>query len=111
MLEPATFSLHVRPSRARPWLVAAGLDLALDVLERFAFTDEQLAYLKALGLSAAALDGLARFRACGELWAVEPGTVLVPEAPLLELTAPLPVAQLLARGTAARERADQRHSL
>jgi nicotinate phosphoribosyltransferase len=95
MFEPATFSLQVRSSPARPWIVAAGLDLAIEVLDQFRFGEQQLAYLNGIGLSAAALDWLGSFRASGELWAVEPGTVLVPGVPLLELTAPLPVAQLL----------------
>lgn len=95
MCEPATFSLIVRPSAERPWLVAAGLDLALDVLDRFAYGPAELEYAKQLGLSSRALEWLRSFRASGELWAVAPGTVVLGGSPLLELTAPLPVGQLL----------------
>jgi nicotinate phosphoribosyltransferase len=95
MCESATFSLIVRPSAQRPWLVAAGLDLALDVLDRFAYGPAELEYAKQLGLSSRALEWLRSFRASGELWAVAPGTVVLGGSPLLELTAPLPVGQLL----------------
>lgn len=95
MCELATFSLVVRPSTERPWLVTAGLDLALDVLERFGYGPAELEYAKELGLSTRALEWLRSFRLSGELWAVEPGSVVLGGSPLLELTAPLPVGQLL----------------
>jgi nicotinate phosphoribosyltransferase len=95
MFEPATFSLFVRATPECPWLVAAGLDLVLQVLDHFHYETDELLYLREQGLSVAALEWLRAFRPCGELWAVEPGTILLAGAPLLELTAPLPVAQLL----------------
>lgn len=95
MLEPATFSLFVRPSQRLPWIVAAGLDLVLDVLERFSYGPDDIEHLRSRGLSARALDWLAELRPRGELWAVEEGRVLLGGEPLLEFTAPLPVAQLL----------------
>lgn len=95
MTETATFSLFARPSRARPFMVTAGLDLALDVLQAFRFGGEELDYLAAQGLSERALQWLANFETKGELWAVPDGTVLLAHEPWLEMTAPLPVAQLL----------------
>lgn len=95
MLAPATFSLFVRPSRARPWLVAAGLDLALDVLDAFDFGDSELEYLESQGVSRRALEWLQTFEPSGELWAVDDGTIVLANEPILELTAPMPVAQLL----------------
>ncbi|HKE17881.1 MAG TPA: nicotinate phosphoribosyltransferase [Kofleriaceae bacterium] len=95
MTGPATFSLYARASRARPVLVSAGLDVALDVLDGFRFGGEEIAYLRAQGISPAALDWLSSLRPSGELVAVPDGTVVLAEEPLLELTAPLPVAQLL----------------
>jgi nicotinate phosphoribosyltransferase len=95
MTGTATFSLFARPSRLRPFLVSDGLDLVLDVLDRFRFGDEEIAYLRAQGVSSAALDWLSRARPSGELWAVPDGTVLLAGEPLLEITAPLPMAQLL----------------
>jgi nicotinate phosphoribosyltransferase len=95
MTEPATFSLFARPSRARPFMVTAGLEVALDVLEAFRFGSEELDYLSSQGLSKRALDWLANFETRGEMWAVPDGTVLLAQEPWLEMTAPLPVAQLL----------------
>ena len=95
MTGTATFSLFARPSRLRPFLVSDGLDLVLDVLDRFRFGDDEIAYLRGQGVSPAALDWLSRARPSGELWAVPDGTVLLAGEPLLELTAPLPMAQLL----------------
>jgi nicotinate phosphoribosyltransferase len=95
MTEEATFSLFARPSRRRPFLLAAGLDQALEVLDRFRYGAEEITYLRGQGISAAALDWLARMRPGGELWAVPDGTVLLAGEPFLEMTAPLPVAQLL----------------
>jgi nicotinate phosphoribosyltransferase len=95
MTESATFSLFARPSRKRPFLVTAGLDLAQEVLERFRFGDDEVAYLRAQGISPAALEWLSRAQPSGELWAVPDGTVLLAREPLLEMTAPLPMAQLL----------------
>lgn len=95
MTQPATFSLFARPSRRRPFLVVCGLAAALEALRDFRFGPEQLDYLRAQGLSSEAIDWLARFEPEGELWAMPDGTVALPSEPLLEMTAPLPVAQLL----------------
>lgn len=95
MLGPATFSLFVRPSPARPWLLAAGLGAALDVLDDFAYGPEELEYLRSQGVSSAALEYLEELRPIGELWGVPDGTIVLGNEPLLEFTAPLPVAQLL----------------
>src|SRR5690606_3309103 len=95
MTAPATFSLIVRPTRARPVLVSCGLDIPLDLLERFRFGAEEIAYLRGQGIAEAALDWLAAMAPAGELWAVPDGTVLLGDEPLLEMTAPMPIAQLL----------------
>ena len=98
---PATFELYVRelpPNRS--FLVAAGLEQALDYLEQLRFTDADIAHLRTLP----ALEGvrreffdeyLRRFRFTGEVWAVEEGIPVFPPAPLLRVTAPLPEAQLV----------------
>ncbi len=96
MDEPATFSLFVRrlpPERG--FLVAAGLEGALQALESLAFDDDDLAYLSTKGFRADALDGLRSLRFDGEVVAVPEGQIVFPDEPLLEITAPLPVAQLV----------------
>lgn len=96
MTEPATFSLFVRrlpPERG--FLVAAGLDDALGVLEELSFDDTDLQYLSEHGFGTETLDAFGRLRFDGEVWAVPEGHVVFPNEPLLEVTAPLPVAQLV----------------
>jgi nicotinate phosphoribosyltransferase len=95
MVEEATFSLFARPSRARPCYLVCGLDLALEVLDAFRFAAEELEYLDSQEVPRETLDWLAGLRPAGELWGVPDGTVLLAEEPFLEMTAPLPLAQLL----------------
>ncbi len=101
MNQLATFELYVRdmPDH-RGYLVAAGLEQALDYLEHVRFTPEQIAYLRALPVFARVPatffdDCLAAFRFGGEVWAVEEGTPVFPHEPLLRVTAPLQQAQLV----------------
>ncbi|WP_439657808.1 nicotinate phosphoribosyltransferase [Lentzea sp. HUAS TT2] len=91
---PATFSLFVRGlPQARGFLVAAGLADCLSFLEDFGFTDTELDDLSRItGLDVAPLAGL---RFTGEVRAVAEGRVVFAGEPLLEVTAPLPEAQLV----------------
>ena len=96
MREPATFSLTVRQLPAeRGFLVAAGLEPALSYLEQFSFEDDDLAYLATIGFDPESLEALRRLRFDGEVWAVAEGTVVYANEPILELTAPIAVAQLM----------------
>ncbi len=95
MTAPATFSLFSRPSRRRPWLVAAGLDRVLEVLRRFRFDGPQIDHLASIDVPDPVLEHLRDLRFEGEVWAVPDGTVVLGDEPLLEVTAPLPVAQLV----------------
>lgn len=94
MTEPATFSLFVRPAAARPWYVALGVHRVVELLQAFRFDVGELAYLRKLGVGEDTLDWLAAFAPSGEVWAVPDGTVVLAQEPILEVTAPLPVAQL-----------------
>lgn len=97
MTEPATFSLFVRrlpPDRG--FLVAAGLESALDHLSSFRIDDEDVAALgHALHRPPAELDRLRGLRFTGDVRAVPEGRIVFPDTPLLEVTAPLPQAQLV----------------
>jgi nicotinate phosphoribosyltransferase len=96
MTQPATFSLFVRKLPAsRGFLVAAGLDDALRLLEHFAFDDADAAWLAAHGFGTADVAALREVRFTGDVWAVPEGTVVFADEPLLEVTAPLPEAQLV----------------
>lgn len=95
--EEATFSLFVRtlPGR-RSFLVACGLESLLGALGELHFSDSAVAYLESLGfMSRRALDYLASFRFTGDVDALAEGTPVFAGEPLLEVTAPLPAAQLI----------------
>jgi nicotinate phosphoribosyltransferase len=101
LLPRASFELYVRElPRNRSFLVAAGVDQALDYLERLRFTDTEIEYLRGLPALQSVRrdffdDYLPRFRFTGEVWAVDEGTPVFPPSPLLRVTAPLPEAQLV----------------
>jgi nicotinate phosphoribosyltransferase len=95
--QEATFELFVRKlPPGRRFLVAAGLEQALQFLEPLAFTDDELAWVEAQGgFSPALLDHLRGLRFTGDVDAMPEGTVFFPDEPILRVTAPLPVAQLV----------------
>jgi nicotinate phosphoribosyltransferase len=96
----ATFELLVRslPPK-RNFLVAAGLEQALEFLETVRFSSEDIAYLRkhpAFALiSQSFFDYLAAFRFSGDVWAVAEGTVCFPGEPLLRVAAPIAEAQVV----------------
>ncbi|HVM12564.1 MAG TPA: nicotinate phosphoribosyltransferase [Actinomycetota bacterium] len=96
MTGPATFSLFIR-GLPRGWgfFVASGLGPALEWLRDLRFEEEDLAYLRGThGYPDDVLDRFRDLRFTGEVRAVPEGRVVFPNAPLLEVTAPLPEAQL-----------------
>ena len=96
MTETATFSLFVRdlpPDRG--FLVAAGLDSVLRLLDDYAFDDDDLAWLAGHGFDSAAIDAFAALGFTGDVWAIPEGHVVFPNEPLIEVTASLPEAQLV----------------
>ena len=96
MTAPATFSLYIRSLPAdRGFLVSAGLEPCLQYLESFAFEDEDLGYLASIGFDDDSIAGFAGVRFEGEVWAVAEGRVVHADEPILEVTASLPVAQLV----------------
>ncbi len=88
--EQASFELFVRRlPEPRGFLVAAGLERALDYLERLAFDREDLDYLESLGIySPAYLERLSELRFTGSVDAVAEGTLLPAQAPILRVSAP-----------------------
>jgi len=97
MLAPATFELVVRSlPPERGFLVACGLEQALDYLETLRFDADALSYLGSLGLfTDAFLADLGTLRFAGDVWAVPEGEVVFAGQPLLTLTAPLVEAQVV----------------
>ncbi len=92
----ATFDLFVRALPAqRRFLVACGIDDALDYLETVRFGPDAIGYLRSLGLFADDFLGyLGALRFTGTVWAVPEGEIVFGNEPLLEVTAPLIQAQL-----------------
>lgn len=96
MTGPATFSLFVRDlPRSRGFLVAAGLEDCLAYLESFVFAEEDLLWLRAAGFAAESIDAFASLRFTGDVHAVPEGRIVLPNEPLLEVTAPIAQAQLV----------------
>jgi nicotinate phosphoribosyltransferase len=97
MDQEATFSLYVRnlpPNRG--FLVTAGLDPCLDFLDGFGFPESDLDYLgRELGFDDDVLDRFASLRFRGDVWAVPEGRIVHAGEPILEITAPIAVAQLV----------------
>jgi nicotinate phosphoribosyltransferase len=93
----ATFSLFVRRlPEQRGFLVAAGVESCLDYLEELRFDEDELRYLSGvLNFQPPDIDAFRRLRFSGDVWAVPEGRVVFAGEPLLEVTAPLPEAQLI----------------
>ncbi len=93
----AVFEFFVRrlPGR-RGFLLAAGLEQALDYLEALSFSAEDLDWLKSTGhYTARFLDYLRGFRFTGDVDAMPEGTAFFADEPILRVTAPLPEAQFV----------------
>ncbi len=93
----ATFSLFVRKlPKGRSFLVAAGLDDVLEYLSTVRFSDEAIEYLRSLGrFEADFLESLRTVCFTGSARAVPEGSVVFPDEPLVEVTAPILEAQLV----------------
>ncbi|RRQ21004.1 nicotinate phosphoribosyltransferase [Thiohalobacter thiocyanaticus] len=97
MTETAVFELFVRKLPGpRGFLVAAGLEQALQFLEALQLSPEEHDWLAASGrFSRELLDCLAGLRFTGDVHAMPEGTVFFADEPILRVTAPLPQAQLV----------------
>ncbi|HEV2297857.1 MAG TPA: nicotinate phosphoribosyltransferase [Candidatus Acidoferrales bacterium] len=96
----ATFELFVRrlPPQ-RNFLVAAGLEQALEFAENVRFSLADVEYVRrhpAFGrVRADFFDYLSRLRFTGEIWAIPEGSIVFAGEPLLRVTAPVIEAQIL----------------
>lgn len=97
MTGPAVFELFVRRlPRGRGFLVAAGLEQALDYLETLRFAPEDLEWIARSGRFGPGFpERLRDFAFTGAVYAVPEGTVVFADEPLLRVEAPLPEAQLV----------------
>jgi nicotinate phosphoribosyltransferase len=97
MFAPAVFELFVRKvPRERNFLVAAGLEQALEYLTTLRFAADDVAALWATELFGDDfLQWLGELRFTGDVDAMPEGTVFFANEPILRVTAPLPEAQLV----------------
>jgi len=97
MEEVAVFELFVR--RLPPgwsFLVAAGLEQAVDFLEQLRFHAPDLDWLAASGrFSSKLIERLGHLRFTGDVEALPEGSCCFPDEPIVRVTAPLPEAQLV----------------
>lgn len=92
----ATFDVFFRrnPDGAG-FSIFAGLEQVLDYLEDLHFDDEDIAYLRSLGIyDGTFLSWLRQFRFRGTVTAVPEGTIVYPNEPVLTVNAPVIDAQL-----------------
>ena len=95
MQETAVFELFFRKlPPTRNFLVAAGLEQALEFLENLRFSAGELAWLKPR-FGSALVNYLEQFRFTGDVHAMPEGTLFFPDEPILRITAPLPQAQFV----------------
>jgi nicotinate phosphoribosyltransferase len=96
-LETAVFEFFVRrlpPSRG--FLLAAGLEQAIGFLETLHVSDAELDWLaRCHRFDRRTLDWLAQLRFTGDVDAMPEGTAFFGDEPILRVTAPLPMAQLV----------------
>ena len=76
--------------------VFAGLETLLEKLQLFSFSKDDIGYLKGLGLfEEGFLDYLKNFRFSGSLWAMDEGTIVFPNEPLIRVDGNLIESQII----------------
>ena len=78
------------------YAIAAGLEQVIDYIKNLHFSEEDIEYLKSLGIfHKEFLDYLRTFRFEGDIYAIPEGSVVFPHEPLLKVIAPIMQAQLV----------------
>src|SRR6059036_705954 len=95
-----TFDLYTRTAPfGGAYLLVAGLEAALEFVQAFCYTPEEIRFLAHIrDYDAAFLDELANLRFTGEILAFPEGSIAFPNEPLLRVTAPFREALLLEAG-------------
>ena len=76
--------------------IFAGLETLLEKLQNFAFSGDDISYLESLGaFEKAFLDYLGAFRFSGSIWALDEGSVVFPNEPLIRIEGELLECQLI----------------
>lgn len=97
MFAPATFSLYMRDlPEGWDWFVSSGVEDALEFLHEFQFMDDDLYFMEEnLGFRDDRLDYFRKMQFDGDVRVIPEGRLFLPNEPILEVTAPLPVAQVV----------------
>ncbi|RME08297.1 MAG: nicotinate phosphoribosyltransferase, partial [Aquificota bacterium] len=93
----AVFSLFVRKlPENRNFLLSCGLEPLLESLGEFRFGDEELKYIKSLGIFKSwFLDYLEEYQFRGDLYAIGEGKIVFQKEPLVQIEGSLPEVQIL----------------
>src|SRR5580704_191199 len=93
----ASFEVMVRRfPQSRGYMIAAGLERVLEVLEDFHFDATAIEYLESLHLfKAEFLHHLSQIRFTGSVRAITDGSIFFPGEPVLEIRGPLIETQIL----------------
>jgi nicotinate phosphoribosyltransferase len=96
----ATFDLYARRAPfGGAYLLVAGLEMALEFVRHFHYTDEDLEFLQQIrDYDPAFVEYLRGLRFSGEILAMPEGSIAFPNEPLLRVTAPFVEALLLESG-------------
>jgi nicotinate phosphoribosyltransferase len=95
-----TFEMFTRSAPfGGAYLLVAGLEAALEFVQDFHYSSDELDFLARIrDYDAAFLDELARLRFTGEIAAMPEGSIAFPNEPLLRVTAPFREAVLIESG-------------
>lgn len=92
----AVFDVFYRGAGGYSYAIAAGLEQAIDYILNLHFDEDDIAYLRSLGIFGEDfLSALKDFRFTGDIKAVPEGTMIFPYEPILTVSAPLWEAQLV----------------
>jgi nicotinate phosphoribosyltransferase len=96
----ATFELFVRSyPKNRSYLIAAGLEQALEYLTNLRFSEKHVEFLRRhpsfRNVSKEFFDYLLGFKFRGSAWAIPEGTVFFTDEPVMRVTAPIIEAQIV----------------
>lgn len=97
ILADASFEVFFRDlTPKRGYALLNGVEATVDWLERFRFSQADLEYLAGLGqFRDSFLDWLANLRFTGDVEAMPEGTAIFPHEPVMRITGPLPLVQLI----------------
>lgn len=98
--EQAVFELYFRRlPKNRSYIIAAGLEQALEYISNLHFTEEQLTWLKSVPafqeVDQAFFEYLGKYRFSGDVWGIPEGTPVFPLEPFLQVQGPLIETQIL----------------